>query len=186
MERDVSGFWNYVAKWRQTFGDNRAINWENSWIKNDFCKDCRFCCGAQDSSYPFPMPLLARQLRPGLELDFHLLDASTPYLGASGCRSLAQTGCRLALDQKPLVCGLFPIVLVNGALYLYQNCPAVIFSPLIRFLELARPAAQMLAKLDLPDLRKLSLWLTDDLLARSYIDLRITLFNEHGKELSYS
>lgn len=181
----MNGLWDYVKKWREIFNDVRSLQWDKSWIKNDYCKDCRFCCGKQDSDTPFPMPLLPGQMRPGLKRDFHLLDSLTPYLGAAGCLSCTNSGCRLDSVQKPVACGLFPIVLVNGSLYLYENCPAVIFSPLIRFFELSQSVANMLAKLDITDLRRLSLWLTADILSRNYIDLRVKIFDSAGKNIMF-
>lgn len=185
METVKKGFWDYAGKWGAVFDGQRSVEWDGDWIKNGYCRDCRYCCGPQDSDHPFPMPLLAAQGREGLEQDFHLLDSLTPYLAAEGCRSLSRTGCRLSPGQKPLACGFFPVVLVNGALYLYQNCPSVLFSPLILFMELARKAASMLIELDIAELRRLSLWLTVDVLSRSYINLRIRLFDEHGKKLVF-
>lgn len=183
---EKNGFWDYTTRWEKIFREARDLRWEGNWIENGYCSDCRFCCGKQDSDTPFPMPLLPKQDRPGLEKDFHLLDSLTPYLARAGCRSDTDQGCRLPIDQKPIACGLFPVVLVNGGLYLYQNCPSVIFNPLIRFMELAKRAAEMLVQLELADLRRLSLWLTPEALSRSYINLRITLFDQHGKELVFS
>lgn len=185
METVKNGFWDYANKWKEEFAGDRPLDWERCWIKNGYCSDCRYCCGPQDSDHPFPMPLLASQGREGLERDFHLLDSLTPYLAAAGCRSCTKTGCRLEPGQKPLACGFFPVVLVNGALYLYQNCPSVLFTPLVRFMELAREVAAFLIELDLDELRRLSLWLTVDTLSRSYINLRIRLFNAQGKKLVF-
>lgn len=185
METIKNGFWDYANRWSEKYGSPCSLDWDKYWIRNEYCPDCRYCCGPQDSDYPFPMPLLARQERPGLERDFHLLDSLTPYLGATGCRSCTESGCRLETGQKPLACGFFPIVLVNGSLYLYQNCPSVLFTPLVRFMELAREVAALLIEMDLSELRRLSLWLTVDVLSRSYIDLRIRLFDAHGKKLVF-
>lgn len=181
----MNSFWDYVNRWNQIFPESRALRWENDWLENDYCADCRFCCGKQDSATPFPMPLLPGQYRSDLEHDFHLLDSLTPYLSTPGCRSCTDTGCRLSHGQKPVACGLFPVVLVNGGLYLYMNCPAVMFLPLIRFFELGQKAASMLMDLEFADLRRLSLWLGPETLSRSYIDLRIRLFDERGKALLF-
>lgn len=185
MEKTPDGLWDYAERWSAVFSRPRDVIWDKNWIKNDYCADCRYCCGPQDSDYPFPMPLLEKQDREGLEKDFHLLDRLTPYLGGAGCRSLKAGGCGLCRERKPIACGLFPIVLANGGLYLYQNCPSVLFTPLIRFLGLAREAANMLCELDLAELRRLSLWLTSEQLARSYINLRVRLFDESGKALLF-
>lgn len=185
MQVIANGFWDYARRWRESFQQERKLHWEQSWLENAYCADCRFCCGPQDSAVPFPMPLLSRQLRPELNKDFYLLDAATPYLGQAGCKADTAQGCRLELAQKPVACGLFPIVLVNGGLYLYQNCPAVIHTPLARFLEFAQKAAALLMQLDEIELRHLSLWLTADILAKSYIDLRVKIFSALGKELVY-
>lgn len=183
MKITPDGFWDYAERWQKDFRDDRPLIWENYWIQNGFCADCRFCCGPQDSDTPFPMPLLERQKRDHLDRDFHLLDSLTPYLAAQGCKSCGLRGCQLKLAEKPLACGFFPIVLANGALYLYKNCPAVIFSPLIRFMELGRKVGEYLIGMNLEELRRLSLWLDCDTLSSSYFDLRISLFKGDVKEL---
>lgn len=184
MPRKPGGFWEYVEKWRKEFAHNYELNWEKYWIENGYCSKCRFCCGPQDSDVPFPMPLLPAQKRAGLEQDFQLLDSMTPYLAAEGCKSCGSKGCALTLSEKPLACGFFPIVLINGSLYLYKNCPAVIYTPLIRFLDLGLKVAEFLIDLDLADLKRLSLWLNCDVLSRFYIDLRIRIFKADTKELA--
>lgn len=181
MEREANGLWDYAERWQRIFTAIRELRWEGNWLANDYCRDCRFCCGKQDSDYPFPMPLLEKQKRPGLDQDFHLLDELTPFLDSRGCKSLGATGCKRKYEEKPIACGLFPIVLANGHLYLYQECPAVLYTPLARFLELGREAAQMLLELDFAELRRLSLWLMPDVLAESYISLHIRLFDRQGK-----
>ena len=80
-----------------------------------------------------------------------------------------------------MACGLFPLVLVNGGLYLYKTCPAVLFSPLIRFADLGLEAARYLVGFSLEELRHISLTLPCETLARDYIDLRISLFDADGK-----
>lgn len=185
IQTQENGFWDYAMRWSKLFAEKPALRWDTNWLENGYCAECRFCCGKQDSATPFPMPLLPEQGRPDLANDFYLLDATTPYLAQAGCKADTVTGCRLKHGQKPMACGLFPIVLINGGLYLYQNCPAVIYTPLIRFMEFAQKAADLLGKLPEDDLRHLSLWFTDDTLAKSYIDLRIKLFNQHGKKLIF-
>lgn len=177
------GFWDYVEQWRGQFTDERKIRWENNWLENDYCAQCRFCCGPQDSALPFPMGLSPSQAGDNAAVKFHLLDGRTACLLQSGCKSDGPHGCRLTLPEKPLACGLFPIVLANGGLWLYQNCPAVVFTPLIRFLDIARKVAVLLSELPLEELRHISLWLTADKLATSYIDLRIKIFDAKEKQI---
>lgn len=181
MEKISKGFWDYVDRWREQDSAKKAVTWDKNWIANDYCKDCRYCCGPQDSAYPFPMSLLPEQIDANTAENFYLLDRRTACLGAAGCKSDTPQGCRLPLAKKPIACGLFPIVLVNGRLYLYKNCPAVVFSPLVRFMDLGLKAANMLIGYSLDDLFHLSLWLNCDTLARSYIDLRIKIFDQSGK-----
>lgn len=182
METTINGFWDYVERWRAIFKDKRAVRWGKNWLENDYCRDCRFCCGPQDSAAPFPMALLPSQIAPGNAENFHMLDNSTAYLGKNGCRSATVHGCRLTPRQKPVACGLFPIVLVNGGLYLYQNCPAVVFTPLVQFLDIAKKAVKMLLQLPSEDLAHVSIWLNDDVLASSYLDLRIRLLDHNGNK----
>lgn len=129
------------------------------------------------------MPLLPGQVNAHTPEDFYLLDEATPYIGPQGCKSASASGCRLPPEKKPVACGLFPLVLINGKIYLYQNCPAVLFTPLARFLELAEYAAERLAAYSLADLRRLSLSMPCETLAAKYIDLHITVFDNSGKFL---
>lgn len=180
------GFWDYALNWERVFPQEKRLAWEKTWLENDYCKDCRFCCGPQDSDVPFPMPLLASQSEKGANDRFYLLDDKIAYLARPGCKSDSPSGCKLRICDKPLACGFFPIVFANGGLYLYQNCPAVIFTPLIRFMEFAKKIAQILIQYNIEELYHLSICLTLEKLASSYIDLHITLIKDGQKEISYS
>lgn len=174
------GFWSNFEKWRKLEGCK--IEWDKNWLKNGYCAQCRLCCGPQpENDPPFPMPLLPNQIGPETPADFYLLNPSTPYIGARGCKSETSTGCRLSTEKKPIACGLFPLVLANGKLYLYQNCPAALLNPIGEFMLFAKEAAQSLERLSLEDLRRLSISLPCEELASKYIDMHILLFDERGK-----
>lgn len=181
MQKVLKGFWHYVETWRHTFLHRRVVRWRGTWLQNGYCRDCRYCCGPQDSSVPFPMALLPSQIRPDLERDFFLLDADIAYIGAQGCKADTARGCRLPLILRPVACGLFPLVLVNGGLHLYKTCPAVLFTPLVRFAGLGLEAAHFLRGFSLKELQHISLDLPCETLVRDYIDLRISLFDADGK-----
>lgn len=122
------------------------------------------------------MALLPRQINAANARDFYMLDADTAYIGAKGCKSDTAAGCRLDACQKPVACGLFPIVLINGGLYLYQKCPAVLALPLRHFFCLAKDAQAMLKNIAPEDLRHISISLPCEALASKYIDLHIQIF----------
>lgn len=185
MEVCKNGFWDYASKWRNLFPQERKLEWDRNWIKNDYCASCRYCCGRQDSDIPFPMPLLPDQYEKNASHEFYMLDARTAYLARAGCKADGPHGCTLARRDKPLACGLFPIVLINGGLYLYQNCPAVIYAPLIRFMEFARDAAQMLMEFPFEQLLHLTICLSREKIIKSYINLHIALIKNGKKELVY-
>lgn len=181
-----NGFWEYFEKWKYLFEENRFLKWNINWLENDFCKDCRYCCGPQDSADPFPMALLPAQLKPNIQKFFHMLNENTAYLGADGCKSHSETGCKLSETEKPVACGIFPIVLINGNLYLYQNCPAAIAIPLAQFAPFAMSVAKMLYAFSFEELKHISISLPCEVLAKKYIDLHITLFDGEGKKLILS
>lgn len=183
MQKLQKGFWHYLELWRALFPRRRPLRWRGDWLQNGYCRDCRYCCGPQDSNVPFPMALLPGQLRPTLSDDFYLLNADTAYLDARGCKSDTDHGCRLMRAQRPVACGLFPLVPANGSLYLYKTCPAVIFTPLDRLADLGLEAARWLSGFNLADLRHISLELPLRTLADHYISLNITLFDENGVQL---
>lgn len=183
MEMKARGAWDYLRKWQKKFCHNQHdIEWEGTWLENGYCKDCQFCCGPQDSSTPWPMALLPHQLKPDLQDDFYLLNYNTAYLAEKGCKADTPTGCRLQLAERPVACSLFPIVLANGGLYLYQNCPAALFTPLAVFYELALKAAQMLNNFSLSDLRHISLAFEAETLADHFINLHVRIFDADGKK----
>lgn len=177
-----NGFWDNIEKWRKL--PAAQLDWRDGWLQNGYCAACQLCCGPQGKNDPpFPMPLLPSQVDAETPENFYLLDENTPYIGAKGCKSATSAGCRLPLEKKPIACGLFPLVLINGKLYLYQNCPAVLFTPLLRFLEFAEEAAKNLHKYSLTELERLSISLPCEIIAAKYIDLYITIFDSAGKTL---
>ncbi len=176
MGVDQEQFWKYFNKWQPLFAETRTLLWRGEWLDNPYCPDCRYCCGPQDSDTPFPMGLLPWQLRPNLADDFYLLNGDTAYLAAKGCKSDGPCGCKLERIKRPVACGLFPLVLANGALYLYKTCPAVLAVPLYRFFELGRDAAIYLHNFSDAELRHIALNLSLETLAANYIDLEIRLF----------
>lgn len=177
------GFWNYLEKWRGLFPRRRVLRWRGGWLQNGYCRDCRYCCGPQDSSEPFPMALLPRQLHEGMEEDFYMLDGHTAYIDGRGCKACTRTGCGLPREQRPVACGLFPFVLANGSLYAYKTCPAVLLTTPAELALLGLEAARWLAAFNLEDLRRLSLDIATPVLAEKYISLSIQVFDSEGVNL---
>lgn len=167
---------HYLETWRARFPQPRVVCWQDDSLRNDYCPDCRYCCGPQDSNEPFPMALLPEQMRPDLGEDFYLLDAHTAFLDSRGCKACGAHGCRLPRARRPVACGLFPLVAANSGLYLYQTCPAVMLNPPALFADIALQAARRLAAIAPEDRRRLCLDLPAAVLARSYSDLHINLF----------
>ena len=172
-------FQSYVEGWRQAFPAPRELAWRGNWLVNGYCCDCRYCCGPQDNDTPFPMALLPSQIRPDLAEDFYLLDAQTAYMDGRGCKALGSRGCSLPKEHRPLACGLFPLVLANGGLWLYKICPASVLVPLADWLPLAGKARDWLATLPEEHLRHISISLDAATLTDRYINLHMTLFTEH-------
>ncbi len=108
------------------------------------------------------MALLPGQISGRTPDDFYLLNKNTACLGKEGCKSETGKGCRLPRELRPVACGLFPIVLANGRLYLYKTCPAVVFNTLDELAMLAEKAAGWLANFPLDELRHLSLNLSSE------------------------
>ncbi|WP_300906847.1 hypothetical protein [uncultured Desulfovibrio sp.] len=183
MQKLHKGFRYYFECWRALFPCRRALRWRGTWLQNEYCRDCQYCCGPQDSNEPFPMALLPAQIHPGLSDNFYMLNADTAYLDARGCKASTDHGCRLELAQRPVSCGLFPLVPANGGLYLYKICPAVLFTPLNELADLGLEAARWLTGFTLMDLRHISLDIPAQTLAERYISLNISLFDLNGVEL---
>ena len=122
--------WHYWQQWRQRFPLQRDVHFDQGILSNDYCRDCRYCCGPQDCATPFPMKLLPSQQHDHLERDFFLLAPDTACLDDRGCKSCGPEGCLLPRQRRPVACSLFPLVLLDTGLYLYKICPAVFFLPL--------------------------------------------------------
>lgn len=178
-------YWKNYELWKREFPEKKFLEWRDNWLDNGYCEKCRFCCGPQGEDAPFPMGLLDSQVNADTPKEFYLLSPEVAYIGARGCKSLGAKGCRLDKKQKPVACGLFPITLVNGRLYLYQQCPAVFFNPLCVFLEIGAKAARFLESLSLEDLRRVSIHLDCETLASKYVDLRIKIFDGDHKEVVF-
>ncbi|MDR3363255.1 MAG: hypothetical protein LBO64_10540 [Desulfovibrio sp.] len=171
-------FWHYAAVWRARFSRRRRLQWRGNWLQNGYCRDCRYCCGPQDSDEPYYMALMPDQIRPDLDEDFYLFNSDTAYMDARGCKSATQRGCRLDRSKRPHACGIFPLVPANGGLYLYKICPAVLFTPLITFAEIGLEAARWLAEFNPADLGHISLNLSSETLARGYISLDVRVISK--------
>ncbi|MDR1659339.1 MAG: hypothetical protein LBR94_03225 [Desulfovibrio sp.] len=172
MRRD---FQYYLNLWRRRFPRRRKLLWRDAWLQNGYCRDCRYCCGPQDNSEPFPMALLPWQTRPDLGEDFYLLAGDMAYIADRGCKARGGRGCRLARERRPVACCLFPLVLANGGLYLYKTCPAVIFTPLADLSDAGHSAAAWLTGFSPTELRHISLSLPAQILAERYIYLGIAV-----------
>lgn len=171
----ANDFQHYFRLWKASFPQWREVRWANGYLHNAYCADCRYCCGPQDSGTPFPMPLLPAQCHERLEDDFYLLDPMTPCLDDRGCKSCGPQGCRLPRPQRPIACGLFPLVLVRDALHLYQCCPAALHLPLREWIRLGEQARDWLLTFSPAERQRLSLSLSPETLAESYIDLHLAL-----------
>ncbi|MCR4665876.1 MAG: hypothetical protein K5657_01105 [Desulfovibrio sp.] len=150
-----------------------SVAWRSTWLENGFCSDCRLCCGPQPGDDPYPMGLLPSQRERSPEA-LYMLDAERACLDERGCKALGEGGCRLERADRPVSCGLFPIVLANGGLYLYKICPAVLFLPLGTWVELAEEAAAFLAGLSICDLRCIAIHIPEETLFQRYIFLHRT------------
>lgn len=85
---------------------------------------------------PFPWAFCPTSCALALPTTFFLLTKDTAFMDGRGCRSCTSQGCRLPRPERPVACGLFPFVLNLGELYLYQICPASMFTPLAHMAEL--------------------------------------------------
>lgn len=168
-------YWHYWQQWRRLFSCRRDVHLEQGVLINDYCRDCRYCCGPQDCATPFPMKLLPSQQHAHLDRDFFLLAPDTACLDARGCKSCGPEGCRLPRPQRPVACGLFPLVLLDRGLYLYKVCPAVLFLPLDHWLALAEAAADWLARLGPDTLARIAIHIPETTVRERFIDLELPL-----------
>ena len=166
-------FWSYLDVWRTRFPRRRPLRWRDDWLQNGYCRDCRYCCGQQDSNKPFYMALLPEQIHPDLRNDFYLHSPNTAYMDARGCKAATAQGCRLPRAQRPVACSIFPLVLTGGELYLYQTCPAVLFTPFPQLAGLGLEAAAWLRNFSRANVRRISSRLPAQTLAEGYIALHI-------------
>ena len=167
-----------LEEWLEVSWKDPSVSWQETWLENGFCQDCRFCCGPQPGDSPYPMPLLPEQLAARVDDRLYMLDSTTAVLDERGCKALGAHGCQLSRSERPLSCGLFPLVLCRGRLYLYTVCPASFFLPLKEWFLLARKAAAFLLRLGQEDQRRLSITLSDAFLRERCVALSVTLFSD--------
>lgn len=166
----------YRARWARLFPEVRHVDFDGFVVTNDYCPDCRYCCGPQKESEPFPMALLDRQISGRTPDDFYLLDSHTACLDQRGCKALGPAGCRLERTLRPVACALFPFVLVNLRLYLYLICPASMFVDKAALLDMGGRVHVFLSSLDSADRARISISRRPEDLKAKYLDLGLPDF----------
>ena len=169
---------HYRKVWAERFPQEREVFFDGRVVRNAYCPDCRYCCGPQLDCDPFPMALLDRQLSERTAEDFYLMDEHTASLDERGCKSITPHGCRLDNDRRPVACNLFPYVLADMRLYLYECCPAAMFKPKEELMKVAGQVAAYLASLPYADVERISIHLPEKDLVRDYLDLGMDLRRE--------
>ena len=59
MDNDLT---YYKSLWKKRFPSPRTVTFADGVLVNEYCPDCRFCCGPQKEDIPFPMALLDSQI----------------------------------------------------------------------------------------------------------------------------
>ena len=153
-----------------------AVHVRDGVLYNDFCRDCRFCCGPQPAAdKPFPMKLLDSQLESMERSRFYWLNTHTACLDSRGCPSLGEGGCLLERADRPVACNIFPFVVINGRLFLYLHCPLSAALAPAQKKSLARALARRLRLMPAVDLSRISLRRNPRKLKRAYEDLHLPL-----------
>ena len=177
MKFPIDVQWQIWQKFKWT---NPVIKWQGEWLENGFCYECRLCCGPQPGDKPFPMALLPEQIYPGIEETFYMYDETHASLDQRGCKALGAQGCSVSRDRRPPVCGLFPIVLTAGRLYLYTVCPAAILLPLSLWFSIGQKAKVWLQQLPLSGCKHLDIDVPIKVLVDRYIDLHLPVWDKYG------
>ena len=167
-----------LTEWAGTRFSQPTVRFVDNYLDNGFCAQCCLCCGPQIGDAPYPMALLESQVTAKTPETFYLLDARTACLDERGCKALGPKGCTLSRPERPPACGLFPLVVMDGALYLYRICPASLFIPMVTWLSIAQKARDWLLGLPLADQKRISIHLPNDLLLERYSPLYLRLFSE--------
>ncbi len=121
------------------------------------------------------MPLLPSQCAAGADQVLYMMDAETAVLDERGCKALGKDGCSIAHALRPVACGLFPIVLMEGWLYLYTLCPASLLVPFMTWFSMAESVAGWLKALPADDCARLSLIVPQDAINR-FIPFHLQIF----------
>ena len=167
--------YHYQNIWKKTFPHKRILKWQNDWLQNNYCKNCRYCCGKQDSNSKFFMPLLNNQLKNSEEY-FYLENENTAYMDKRGCKSHSNKGCKIPREKRPIACNIFPLVLANGQLYFYKICPAILFTPLNVLLNIAQESKKFFNSFSKKDLQHISINLPERIILDRYIPANILIF----------
>ena len=101
MDNDVKDEAYYRKLWTGMFPVGLKVALEDGVLVNEYCPQCRFCCGPQAEEKPFPMALLDRQISARTPDDFYLLDSRTAPAAARFARyrvPMAQAGLLPSLE----------------------------------------------------------------------------------------
>lgn len=173
MKYSISEQWRI---WQKVQWVKPTVAWAAGYLENGFCPQCQLCCGPQPGDEPFPMALLPSQIHPDIEQVFYMYDENHASLDARGCKALGPRGCLEPRENRPPACGLFPLVMSSGHLYLYAVCPASLMIPLGTWFNLGQEAQVWLKQFPLNILQHLDITLPDDITKDRYIDLHLQIW----------
>ena len=105
-----------------------------------------------------------------------MYDSTHASLDERGCKSLGPEGCLLQVEDRPPACGLFPLALNAGRLYLYTVCPASLFIALKTWIEIAKQAKQWLLTFPKAVCEHLALNLPLNVLSEKYLDMHLEVY----------
>ncbi len=162
------------AHWKRQFPQRRNVEVKEGILFNDYCPDCLLCCGPQPAGDEvFPMKLLDRQICGREEDCFYMQDRHTAILDHRGCKALGEKGCRLERTARPMACNIFPFVVINRRLYLYNPCPLSVLLPQSEVYSLAEEVRHWLSVYSESDIRRISLYRDPRTLMEKYADLNM-------------
>lgn len=173
MQISIEQHW---LNWKKQTWSQPTVSWQDGFIANGFCPECRLCCGPQIGDKPFPMALLPEQLHARISEDFYMYDASHASLDERGCKALSAKGCNLPRSRRPPACGIFPIVLTYGSLFLYTLCPASLLMPLSTWLDLSYKVRDWLRTFPLEIQEHINIKVEGNFLLQRYVNLHVQVF----------
>lgn len=133
--------WNVVfSRFRKMDYFSIEFNQKENRVVITGCEKCKECCGI----FYQPLPLLPDQNKN----NFFQYKGEAIISEHDGCKSFSkETGCLLKPEERPVICNIYPFILVGRRIKAHYICPAVANTTLVDLQTVGIKVAEYLVRL---------------------------------------